>query len=397
MYFERLRKRLNGDKRLRIGLIAGLLALGVVLRFWSMRRGFNFDMESWRVSADITAHHGNVYAQTYRYNYGLVWFEFLHLFDRLAQLFPNPYSAFRWLIVGFLTLVDIGIWALLRKHFGTLAAFLFFLNPIAIIITGYHNQFDNLAILLALAAMTVYGNATGGLTRRKWAGLALLGVSLVTKHVFFLLPLWLALKQKGWKEKLLTLAVPLAIFLLAFVPFVFDHAARQGLVHNVFGYASFNNAPFWYTLVPQAVQALVGFKVLFFAALVVFGFVMRKRPVVESLLIYTIVLVVFSAAIANQYLAIVCAAIAVYPNIFFALYTFFATLLLALSPAGLHSNGVFRRLPHGLADALMATYRAYDIPIVMLALGLIWHFYKEQIITFSKLLVRWVRQEFQFK
>jgi hypothetical protein len=378
--------------------VVGLLALGVLLRFVAMRRGHNFDMDSWRLSADITAHHGNVYAETYRYNYGPIWFEILHALDRIAQLFPNPYHAFRFLVVGLLTLADVGIWYLLKRRFGYVAGFLFFLNPISIIITGYHNQFDTLAILAALASMIVYGDDERlRLTKRKWQGLALLGVSLTLKHVFFLFPLWLAVRQKGWREKLIVLGVPIGIFLLSFAPFVVT--GHQGIIKNVLGYASFNNAPFWFVVVPQFIQAFVNIKVLFFGALVVFAFIMRRRPVVESVLMYSVVLVVFSTAITNQYLAIVCAAIAVMPNIFFVLYAFSGTLMLSMSAAGLHMSKTKALLPGPLTQSLTAeaTYRAYDIPLFFLALGLLWHFQRQRIIAGTRWLGRWAHSEIRYQ
>ena len=377
--------------------VAGLLLLGIALRFIMMKRGHNFDLESWRLAADITANGGNVYADTYRYNYGPIWFEVLHILDRLAQLFPDPYHTFRFLIVGVLTLADLGIWYVLRKRFGLVAGFLFFLNPISIIISGYHNQFDTVAIFAALAAMMVYGDAKDGLTKRKIWGLVLLGLSLTIKHIFFLFPLWLAVKQRGWREKLIVLSLPVGLFLLSFLPFVAE--GHAGIIKNVFGYASFSNAPFWYAILPQFVQSVVSSKLLFFGALVVFAFILRRRPVLESLLMYTIVLVAFSAAIANQYLAIVCAAVAVFPNFFYALYILFATLMLAMSDAGLHSDKVQQVLPAPIGNSLAAeaTYRAYDIPLLMLALGLLWHFQREHIAAGIRVLTRWIYSEMQYQ
>lgn len=377
--------------------VIGLLGIGIALRFAMLKRGHNFDMDSWRLAADITAHHGNVYAETYRYNYGPVWFEVLHVLDRIAQWLPNPYHAFRFAIVGVLTLADLGIWFLLKKRFGFVAGFLFFLNPISIIITGYHNQFDTLAIFVALTAVMVYGDDNGPLTRRKWWGLVLLGVSLTVKHVFFLFPLWLAIRQKGWREKLLVLSVPVGVFALSFLPFVAD--GHGGILKNVFGYASFNNAPFWYTVVPQFVQSVISIKFLFLGALIVFAFIMRKRPIVESLLMYSIVLVMFSPAIANQYLAIVCAGIAVFSNVFFVLYVFFGTLMLSMSGAGLHSGKLKHVLPAPISDSLSAeaTYRAYDIPLFMLTLGVFWYFQRARVVMGLQLLSRWVSREFQYQ
>ena len=386
---------LSSHQKPRLALVIGLLTAGVIARFGVMQRGFNFDMDSWRIVADILNHHGNVYAETYRYNYGPLWFGLLHVFDRVASFTPNPYHFFRYFLVGFLILVDLGVWALLKKQFGYIVAFLFFLNPISIIITGYHNQFDNFAILLALAAVMIYGRATGGLTRRKLAGLALLGISIMTKHLFFAFPLWLAVKQKGWKEKLVTLLLPIAIFLVGFVPFLAH--GRAGIVHNVFEYASFNNAPFWFAALPPFLHVILGFKLLFFGALFVFAFVVRKLPVLESLLMYTLVMVIFSPAIANQYLVIAAPAIAVFFNAFFGLYMAYSGVYLAIDAAGLHSQHLNNVLPGFVKMPITQGMRSYDVLILLLAFGLAWHFWKEHIKQGARFIGRWVRDEIKFQ
>lgn len=370
-----------------------LLGFGIIARFAVMTRGYNFDFDSWNIVADIASQGGNVYAETFRYNYGPIWFEVLRIIDSVAAWLPDPQTSFRILIVCLLTLADLGIWFLLRKRFGLIAGFLFFLNPISIIITGYHNQFDNLAILAALAAVMVYGEDKGSLSRRKILGLVLLGLSLAVKHLFFLFPLWLAVRQKGWKEKLVVLAVPLGIFLLSLLPYAIE--GHEGMMKNVFGYISFNNAPSWSAVLPQFLQAIVSAKVLFFAVLVVMAFAMRKRPLIEAVLIYTIVLVVFSPAIANQYLAIVCAAIAVFPNALFGLYALLSTLMLAMSGAGLHSATLKDKLPEPLSNPLTAetTFRAYDLPILALGAGLLWYFQRKNITTGAKKIINWAGSE----
>jgi hypothetical protein len=378
-------------------LVVLLLLVGIVARFAAAARGHNFDFDSWRLVAGITHHGGNVYAETYRYNYGPVWFEILHGLDWFARLLPGSYDSFRALVVCLLTAVDIGIWYVLTVRFGLAAGFLFFLNPISIIITGYHNQFDNLAILGALAAIIMYGKGTGGLDRWKILGLMLLGVSLATKHIFFLLPFWLAVRQRGWQGKAVTFLLPIGIFLLAFVPFV--AGGHEGIINNVLRYTSFNNAPFWYAVVPKFVQSVVSAKLLFFGALAVFAFIMRKRPLLEATLMYTVVLLVFSPSIANQYLAIVCAAIAVLPNLFFVLYALSASLMLAMSSAGLHSGAVKRGLPAPLGNSLSAeaTYRAYDVPILFLAVGLLWYFQRANLKRYSRSLIQWGRKELDYQ
>src|SRR5438270_473549 len=102
-------------------IIVGLLARLDVATF-----GSNYDMASCRIVAGILDHGGNVYASTDRYNYGPFWFLILHGLDMLAG---QNETIFRYLVAGFLSLVDVGICLVLWRRFGHLVACLFFLNP----------------------------------------------------------------------------------------------------------------------------------------------------------------------------------------------------------------------------------------------------------------------------
>lgn len=51
-----------------------ICALGIMARFFVMQLGHNYDFESYMIVGDIVSKGGNVYAETYRYNYGFVFF-----------------------------------------------------------------------------------------------------------------------------------------------------------------------------------------------------------------------------------------------------------------------------------------------------------------------------------
>ena len=239
----------SGNTRLN-WLFFAMLVAGVAARMLVATCGHDYDMDSWQIVAGIADHGDNVYSSTDRYNFAPGWFHILHALNLLAG--HNP-AVFRYFVAGFLSLGDVGIFFILWRRFGKLAAGWFFLNPISVIITGYQCNFDNLAILLGLLAVLLMGDEFDQpLGRRKLLGLVVLGLSLVIKHVFFAFPFWLAVKQKGLRQKLVVILMPVSLFALSFVPYW--HTGSQGIIQNVFRYRSFTNEFFYHMFLPLGLQ-----------------------------------------------------------------------------------------------------------------------------------------------
>jgi hypothetical protein len=273
---------------------------------------------------------------------------------------------------------------ILTKKYGKKVGLLFFLNPISILITGYHGQFDNIAILLAMVGIWIFGEKIEKkVTGKKILGLITLGLSLMTKHIFFIFPLWLAIKQKGWKMKLLCLLVPLGVFAISFLPFI--STGFDGIVHNVFMYKSFDNGPFWYALAPAIITRFIPKMVLFTATLVILAFVFRKKSNFVSLLTYTVAIVIFSPAIANQYLAIAIPFIAVNFNAFFALFTLLSSLFLTVDVSGLSQ--------YWLKDFLPESLIGYNAQIVVLTIGFVFVYFRRQIVEKTRVIFHWCGEE----
>ena len=319
-----------------------VLLVGLLLRLVLPFRGFNYDIESWKIAADIMAHGGNVYGETGRYNYGPIWFHILHGLDVIPGTGFGEFFAFRYKVAAFLTCVDVAIFVILLRRFNVLVAALFFLSPISFIITGLHSQMDNLAVLFGLVSI-LFLEKSKRIDIFFVLGLLLLALSLSTKHLLFFLPIWLAFKQARWSQKLLIVGIPYAIFLGLFVPYW--ELGQTGIINNVFLYRSFNNAPFWTVFAPGILLKVLPPVILFFSALFVLGLVWRKKPLLETYFLYLISVVVFSSAIANQYLAIPTSAIATQWNWAYALFTAFSTVYLSVDWAGL-SIGMVQRLLH---------------------------------------------------
>jgi hypothetical protein len=353
-------------------LFFAVLVAGVVARLLVATCGHDFDMDSWQIVANIADRGENVYASTDRYNFAPGWFHILHALNLLAG--HNP-TAFRYLVAGFLSLGDAGIFFILWRRFGKAAGCWFFLNPISVIITGYQCNFDNLAILSGLVAVLLMGDEFDQpLGRRKLLGLFVLGLSLVIKHVFFAFPFWLAVKQKGMLQKLGVILVPIFIFALSFVPYW--HEGSQGIIQNVFLYRSFTNEFFYRMFVPMGVQYMFNSQMVWFFLLVIFAYIYRQKNTVEFLLLYTCVLVAASPANINEYLAIPGPFVATHLNPFTILYTAFGTLHLLVDFNGLHLTGLSQTI-------------CIDIAIYLLCLGLVWVTWRQNITAWLKQLLEW--------
>jgi hypothetical protein len=367
-----------------------ILAIGIALRLVMPMRGSNFDMESYRIVADIVAKGGDVYSETSRYNYGPIWFHILHALDALPWTVGDKLTALHWKVACFLTLVDVGICLSLFRRYGVTVAALFFLNPISIMITGYHSQFENFAILLGIVSVGMLDREKG--TKWIWGGLIVLGLSLSVKHILFLFPLWLAFKQKCWSRKLLFVGVPYAIFLGGF-SFYLPRDAHQ-ILKNVFLYRSWNNAPLWTDLAPGFVRHFVPSFALFVATMLILGLLWRPLRAIESLHFYLISLVAFSSAIANQYLAICIPSIATQWNWAYGIYTFIGTAFLLVDHDGLHL--------HNLQNVLRWDGKyGYDIVVLPLFIGLVLRSINkaafEAMLTRSQNAFAWLVNQFNYQ
>jgi len=345
----------ESSKETRIGWILAIVTIvGLAARWWTATLGTNYDMKSWFIAVDIMRHGGCVYAETGRYNYGPVWFFILYGLDILAA---QREEVLRYLVTTLLSFVDLGIFLVLLRRAGLLAATLFFLNPISILITGYHGQFDNLAILLGLLSVEWMGddfqNPVG---RKKLFGLLLLGLSLMTKHLFFAFPFWLAVKQEGLLQKAIIIAVPGICFLLGFAPYWPGHSEQ--ILQHVFQYGASCTGYFYKFFVPQGIQYFFDDELVWYGLLALFAFICRNRTAFDSLLIYVGVLVAFSPATSNQYLAIPVVLAACYCNSLFILYTVVSLFHICTDP----KNGL------GLFPSVAGHYDNFAIYILCFAL-----------------------------
>ncbi|MGH7863015.1 MAG: hypothetical protein ACREOS_12350, partial [Candidatus Dormibacteraceae bacterium] len=221
-------------------LPAAALILGVGARLYLASSFYgNYDQASYAIVARIMLAHGNVYAETSRYNYSPAWayvllgLAHLDLWTRVPQ--------FQIFVRGFLTLVDlvdavlIGlIAARLKPGSGRLAFSVYLLNPVAILLVGFHGQFENLALLPLLGALYL---SIGQRERwPRWAAWLLGTASLLIKHLTVFSVWTLFVYVFAGRRRLLMMALSVLVFLVSFVPYL--PRGLNGIVQNVFLYGS---------------------------------------------------------------------------------------------------------------------------------------------------------------
>jgi hypothetical protein len=211
-----------------------------------------------------------------------------------------------------------------------------------------------------------------------------LGLSLTIKHVLFAFPFWLAVKQKGLRQKLVVIFVPVCIFALSFAPYW--HAGSEGIIQNVFRYKSAHHDHFCFyrMFVPAFIQTMFGSQTVWLFLLALFAFVYKQKKVVESLLFYTCVLVATAPATTNQYLAIPVPFTVTNVNPFTIMYTATGFFHLLIDYDGLHLTG-----------PILGNLRANpDVPIFMLCFGLVWATWREFLIASLRSCISEVKSQF---
>ena len=317
-------------------IFIGVAILSVLLRLWAGCLGWNFDFDSYQIVAEIVEKGKCVYAETYRYNYGPIWFYVLRGLKLVFGIF------FREGLILFLSCCDIGIAAVLWKKRYRFAALLFLLSPLTIYTSGYHNQFDNFAVLAAmLSVLALPPREEDHSTVRVLLGSIMLGFSLMIKHIFIFYSFWLFLHYSSLRKKFLVLLIPATVFACGFLPYIlpemtdaaskmelrymskqllrgnvaetFRYAEKyflptrpacRGIWWSVVRYRSFDNRILHTWFLPNILRRLIPVDILFFAGIILSGFLFRKSDLFSSLLSYTGLLLVLAFAITNQYLAI---------------------------------------------------------------------------------------------
>jgi hypothetical protein len=227
--------KLTKDARKPVFVCAGLvvLALGLRLAVMLVTSGAAYDLTSYHIQAQSVFEHRNVYLFTDHYPYPPVWVWLVSLAQWAANVSSLPFA---WFVKALGIAGDCLIVALLWRRAGGWAAFFYACNPVSLLITAGHGQFDGLVMAFVVAAWVI---ATGKQRHaRYWAALALGGaIALKGYPVLFLPPLILA--ATSLRERIIVTGMAVLPLLVALVVYGGLFGWTQAMFSHVLGYSSY--------------------------------------------------------------------------------------------------------------------------------------------------------------
>jgi hypothetical protein len=292
-------------------LFAVLALASLALELILARAGHNYDLDSFGIVASLVLHGKSFYANTVRFNYGPVWAFILAGLKQLSTLLPSlGGEAFHVAVAAFLWVTDVAMAAMLAAKYRYGAGIFFLCCPATILLTGYHSQFENFALLAGLASWLLIRSGSTPLRRLVFAA-GLQGLSLSIKHILFLFPVWILFwPQLGsWRKRMAYVVVAYGIFGLSFLPWMLDPHSRAGVFHHVFQYrSSFTYSLPWLIVSahPYAPISTVESAILtggWMAVLIAVGMIVARGNG-DLFPMYLLAMFAFSPAMADHYLTI---------------------------------------------------------------------------------------------
>ena len=314
-------------------LLAFSLALALRL---ALLLGFpgNYDTRSYEEVVTILHRGGDLYGDTNRYNYSPVWSFVLLAAHELSDAIGSDLAV----AVGLLLLFADSSTALLLfwiavarrgRSGGLRVALLFFANPVSVLISSAHGQFDSLSILFLLLAILVARERP----ERPAPVLAALSASVLIKHVTWFHPLLFARRRERGGAGLGAALVPYLVFALSFVPY---RASLRGIRSNVVEYTGLRGL---YGV--DALLLLPGVPewaplALFILAVALAVLLLRNVELGRASLLLFLVVLIFAPGISRQYFVWPIALGSLYPGFGYFLYTVVASasILELASPGG---------------------------------------------------------------
>lgn len=339
------------EERRRWRTFVAVCAVAVALRLAVSQAGYNYDLASWDLVSKLVVEGKSVYANTFRYPYGPTGAYLLGLVRLIAGLLGmNTIQGFHLLVAALLSTADLGLGYLLWRFFGLAEACFYLLNPVSILITGYHSQIECLALLVGFGGwLTLEASLAGRPVGRYYGSAFLTGLSLSVKHLLFLFPVWVVARcyKRVWgmRQHLGYLAISYGVFFSAFGLYLLRYPeSLAGIREHVFGYHGIGNYEdsLLVDVVSAALPALAKraggggldlYTMMFTALLLLLGLWAGRRRPESSFYLYLVGLTTFAPVNGDEYLVIPLLACAVFPRSWASwLFTGVASAVLLGSP-----------------------------------------------------------------
>lgn len=312
-----------------------ILLVGFVLRVYLATGSYNVDLKWFIVASELFQNNIiQFYGHLPSYIYPPLWYFICGILGKIQLAIGGV--PFEFVERVFLSFVDLallsGLLTLARRRGRSLlwTAALFFLNPISIILTGHHGQFDGLPLLFVVWAIVVLEDTKRTRRTNQIVAFMLLTIALLFKQsiLFQVFTVFLAFHKNRLIGMLLT-AFSVFFLGLSFVPFL-PEAMRviQSTTHQYAGIIGVYGISYAATLFcGQCVFPVYGmpfwalFRNIFVAATVLFALVARHKDIVRSCLIVTLFFFTFTTGIAPQYFMYPLVFGVLYPSKWFVLFS----------------------------------------------------------------------------
>jgi hypothetical protein len=296
---------LTGALRQR-ALFGACVLVGITLRAYAARRGWNFDTEMLFKIAALPAG-ANFYREVPLWaNWGPIPYNIFQAFCALPG--GGRLDYFHAYLATFFTVCDVVSSVVLWRLWGLRAAAWFLLlSPVAITISGFHCNAEPALVAMVLVGYYLHvrhGKSDGSIHP---VLLTCLGLSLAFKHAFILFPLWLAFRPGSRQERARILVIPYAVWFAFTLYYLMP--SPMPFIQNVLSYGGWSGN----ALLPLALDwifrtlRVAGSDLpklwlpLFLGLMLAIGWRVRRWPLEDGLLLYPIALLVTTSAVALQY------------------------------------------------------------------------------------------------
>lgn len=316
-----------------------IVVIGLALRLLLAFRFYGTqDVDAWEQFSTYWQQGKPPYDATHRYNYAPPWFWIISFAEYLRHFVHIPFST----AIKFpLILADLLIfWIILKgsRLLGKsdqetlLCGSAFFLNPVSILLSGYHGQFDNISLFFSITAWYLYEK------KSEWVSfvIATLSFSLAVavKHFNILLTPVFMFFQKMWLRKILVVISAPALFLILITPYWI--ANTEWVNKAVFKYNLHAGYWGWSGVICRSTLFFTGVDLirmpwfrwldyfnhsLYLGILIASYFLVRKYSLLDSIILIFLIFFAFTTQIAPQYTLWIIPFAALRPHRYFWVYS----------------------------------------------------------------------------